>query len=299
MSTLWAIVNSSDVEVLLSSIDITVIDMLGVGVVQPVVTIKKYGLSDGGLFERRVWPPRDFTLVCQAPGSDLIDMHDLRQTLFELTDHGDGSPVKIRYKLNSKVFEIEASYNGGLDLAQPVNGYLSEFPLSFTAPDPFFKETTENTTSLNVNSSTAVSNGGTQDAYPILTLEGEGSIISLANSTNSKTITFDDLIIYSGETVAIDLSPGKKTVSSDVRGNLFNTVANGSDISSWVLEPGSNTVTLTAEGGDIELLITAGGNFVDIDGSGDNPLLVDSQTLNLTTTDLTHRNRHLSIDGVA
>lgn len=95
---------------------------------------------------------------------------------------------------------------------------------------------------------TAVTNNGTATAYPVFTASGPGQLYELSNYTTGESVFFD-LILNSGETVTLDLRPGKKTFVSDFRGNILDTVMPGSDLVTWRLLPGANNVVLFIDDG--------------------------------------------------
>ncbi len=88
---------------------------------------------------------------------------------------------------------------------------------------------------------TTVENTGTAPAAPIFTVTGPGRLESIVNWTTGATLTFG-LTLQSGETVTIDLTPGAISMMSDYRGNVGGSVLPGSDLASWRLLPGENTI---------------------------------------------------------
>lgn len=100
---------------------------------------------------------------------------------------------------------------------------------------------------------TTVNNSGNQDAFPVVEFDGPGVLYALFNYTTGEAIFFNNLTLSTGETATLDLRPtfldvaqhspyrGKSFVSS-WRGNLFHTIAQGSNLSGWHLAPGNNYV---------------------------------------------------------
>jgi hypothetical protein len=91
-----------------------------------------------------------------------------------------------------------------------------------------------------------ITNSGSVPAAPILTAVGPGSVESIVNWTSGKALYFD-LTLQDGETLTIDLTPGSVSVTSSVRGNLGGSVLSGSDLASWRLLPGANTIIAKAD----------------------------------------------------
>jgi len=92
---------------------------------------------------------------------------------------------------------------------------------------------------------TYITNSGATLAYPIITLIGptSGSCILqwLENHSSGHRLYFN-LTIQAGETVTIDLTTGKKTVTSDWRGLIAGGDLSGSDFATFHLLPGANAI---------------------------------------------------------
>lgn len=295
----WKIVNTGgsaiDIE---TSYNIRVLYAIGAGMPPINNVVTSYGLIDGGLYQRAIAPPRELILQCITKTSTGATFHTARQNLIDLLkrDRTTGEPpVKIRYVFDGSTFEIEGYYTGGLELG-PVNKTIENFNLQFICTDPFWHEITSNTTALNVNSTTVVANSGSAEAFPNFTFVGTGNITQISNDTTGKVLNFSGLSVTAGETVTVDLSPGAKTVSSDVRGNLLANVSSGSNLSTFSLLIGNNTISLTADA-DFSLSTLAGDDLSLLEG-GDTLGILEAGALSLSTADCDVANRHWSIDGV-
>lgn len=86
-------------------------------------------------------------------------------------------------------------------------------------------------------------NSGTAKTYPIFKATGPGRIYALENFTTGEAIYFD-LELESGETVTLDLRPGKKTFTSTFRGNVIDKILEGSDTETFHLVPGENDISI-------------------------------------------------------
>jgi hypothetical protein len=115
---------------------------------------------------------------------------------------------------------------------------------------------------------TAVTSGGTATTYPILTASAPTSssvrLVQLINFTTGDAIYFD-LVLASSEVVTLDLRPGKKTFTSNIRGNIISTVLPGSNVATWKLLPGSNNVSFWLTGGSGAAKLTWTERFWSID----------------------------------
>lgn len=108
----------------------------------------------------------------------------------------------------------------------------------------------DNTGSVNGTGITTVTNNGTAPAYPVLRFDGTTGLYEITNWTTGQELRFPPLTIYSGETVTVDLRPGRKTVSSPLR-NLIGFVQAGSDLQTWCLAPGANSIALYTNGAPV------------------------------------------------
>jgi hypothetical protein len=94
---------------------------------------------------------------------------------------------------------------------------------------------------------TTVTNAGSVETYPVLTITGptanNASITSLVNLTTGKTITFN-LTINPGEVLTLNFDPLNLSFTSSVRGNIYNTILPGSQTALFALQPGANSMAL-------------------------------------------------------
>lgn len=88
---------------------------------------------------------------------------------------------------------------------------------------------------------TTVTYGGTADAFPRFVVTGPGRLYQLVNYTTGQAIYFD-LTLLSGETVTLDLDPQQAKFTSTFRGNIIQTIINGSSVADWHLQPGDNSI---------------------------------------------------------
>lgn len=305
---MWQIKNGNGTRTL-ESLNFRVTAALGVEYPPQEVITTEFGLADGSLFQRVVAKERVFQLVGvlsghPAQGGNFEDLEEARQALLDelsrdaivsLDADGDEviTPLKLQYVLAGNTVEIECIPTGkGLEGGDNDGGGTEKLAIEFIAADPFWRNPTAITVALTEGSNTTVTNEGTTKAFPILTLVGEGNILSLANDTIGLTITFDNLSVFSGETLTLDLTPGEKSLTSDVRGNLNGLIAQGVRLTTWHLAPGENTILLSGDD-DIEILDQDGNQIQDENGD---PILAASG-LSLSTADLSFNKRHWALSG--
>jgi hypothetical protein len=102
-------------------------------------------------------------------------------------------------------------------------------------------------TSSEIFSDGSVENDGDVETWPVWTITGPGSVITLENLTTGKTLTFATASLTTGETIVIDTRPGAKTVLKNGTTNLFPDIGTSS---LWPLAAGTNLVRLQMAGAD-------------------------------------------------
>jgi len=134
------------------------------------------------------------------------------------------------------------------DIEVDLQSQISELKaISYYSPDTsvvFGYENTAGVPSITIPQNTAVSNTGTATANPSITMAGPGAVTKITNVTTGAKIEFSGLTLASGETMTIDLSPGAKSISTTLRSSLLNLLTSDSNLSTFSLLPGSNTISL-------------------------------------------------------
>lgn len=99
---------------------------------------------------------------------------------------------------------------------------------------------------------TSITNNGTAHTFPVITACAPASsstqLFHLANFTTGESIYFN-ITLAAGEVATLDLRPGKKTFSTNFRPNVIGTILPVSDLATFKLLPGSNTVSFFTGGG--------------------------------------------------
>lgn len=197
----------------------------------------------------------------------------LRTVLRELVDRMDPTRGTGKIRVTSPVGdqrEINCVYAAGLEMAEKAGssgpGY-QECPLAFTAYDPYWydpspiAETFAITDTpdffpilpLRLTSSELVADGvatntGSVDAWPVWTVTGPGSGITLRNLTTGTYLTLDGVTLQAGESISIDTRPGYRTVTQNDGTNLYPNLTLLSTL--WPLARGTNNVRLEMTGVD-------------------------------------------------
>lgn len=131
---------------------------------------------------------------------------------------------------------------------------------------------------------TIINNPGTEDTAPVIFINHTGTVEAIINWTTGKGLYFNGLTIQNGEGVWLDLSvltpqymptlartPNERNgprMYSSYRGDITRLIAPNSDLATWRLQPGSNTVltkTKDAGAGSVFLMMFRS-RYVSLDG---------------------------------
>ena len=91
-----------------------------------------------------------------------------------------------------------------------------------------------------------VTNSGTRAVHPWIQITRSGgttaTLRTLRNETTGKEM-FLDYDLQNGETLTIDCRPGRTSATSNFYGNRADAILRGSDMATFTIEPGANTVS--------------------------------------------------------
>lgn len=161
---------------------------------------------------------------------------------------------------------IGARYTAGLEGDESLDASGARWcmgVLSFACPSPFWlgpEATTEWRSSVagtffpflplvvgnsQVLGSVSVDNDGDDNAFPVWTVTGPATAISLTNVTTGDVLVLARTITV-GDTVVIDTRERQQTAVLNGTTNLWGDISDASTM--WALEPGHNDLTLTVTG---------------------------------------------------
>jgi hypothetical protein len=102
---------------------------------------------------------------------------------------------------------------------------------------------------------TTLVTSGMAESYPTLRVFNRAAVTSrvyqLLNTTTGDGLWFN-YIMQPGEIVTLTTTPGNRSFTSSVRGNIFGAILGGSNIASWRLLPGTNTVSFLADNPSVQ-----------------------------------------------
>jgi hypothetical protein len=140
-----------------------------------------------------------------------------------------------------------AAWNGTSWSAVPVKPPYSGYGLALCASGNDLYLGYDGTGTAYSSEETAVTNGGTAVAYPVITIKRVGGTTArveyLRNETTGQTL-YLNYSLLDGETLTITLTPGAKGITSDYYGNVIGrALLPNSDFAEWCLQPGANVVS--------------------------------------------------------
>lgn len=96
------------------------------------------------------------------------------------------------------------------------------------------------------NGPNTVTNNGSTVTYPVIKLyRGEGGATAtlkwIKNFTTGDTLLFNYNML-AGETLTLDLTPGRKSIKSNYFGDVWRALLRASDLSTFRLQPGANSI---------------------------------------------------------
>jgi hypothetical protein len=96
-----------------------------------------------------------------------------------------------------------------------------------------------------INAATSFTYDGTWITYPVITALGPITGLVITNNTTGQVITTTG-VIAAGRTYTYDLRYGKKTVYDDLGNNQIATVSASSNLASWAIVTGINSISIAA-----------------------------------------------------
>lgn len=119
-----------------------------------------------------------------------------------------------------------------------------------------------------VSARKTISNSGTARAYPVITIAAAAAsqrLLYIRNDTTDQTMWFDYLL-QDGETLTIDCTPGAKSVTSSYYGTAVgNNPLPGSQLATFALAPGDNSISTLVDGASTTVTFTYRATYWGLD----------------------------------
>ena len=156
-----------------------------------------------------------------------------------------------------------AYWNGSswvnLDIESPFPGVAIPWALALGGDGSLTIGNDTNANPLSVAALTTITNTSSMIAYPKLVITNTTAsnvvLYNMRNINSDKAIYFD-LTLLPSEIVTLILDPTRISMVSNTRGNLLSTILPGSDVSSFALQPGSNTISFFAASASVTAIMS-------------------------------------------
>lgn len=86
-----------------------------------------------------------------------------------------------------------------------------------------------------IDTTRALGYTGTWDEYPVITIFGPASDVTIENVTTGDVLDFPALSLAVGQWITVDLRYGRKTVTNQANQNVIGLLSNDSDLATWRL----------------------------------------------------------------
>lgn len=233
----------------------------GLGVPGVELRLEKLPQAAGSAHRYTATQPREIELPISVQAASFVGRLTAVESLrgwFRTGSERSRTPgyLRITRPHDDGVRQIACLYAGGLE-GDMAAGSPSWEPLvvSLVAPDPTWTavdETAVAYSTTDVGDDLSILNLGDFDAYPIWTIDGPASAITISNTTTGKAFALtanSGITLTASDTLIVDTRPPSQRTMDQVTAagfNLFNRLTPGSSL--WWLVPGQNHFTITASG---------------------------------------------------
>jgi hypothetical protein len=211
--------------------------------------------------------PRLGTLVLQLPpasGRSAAKTH--RQALLGLFAPGY-TQLALRWTWDDGAVRQIDVHPTGL-IGEHMAGYNRRVAVTLRAPDPTFYDPAGKAVTFRlggggdalevplevpmvvgasvIDAATVVTNDGDWLSYPhLIRITGPIEDVMITNETTGEVLSFDGVAIAAGDHYDLDLRYGHKTVVDSTGANKIADLTEDSDLATWHLEPGANSIRVT------------------------------------------------------
>lgn len=213
--------------------------------------------------------PRVVRLLVMAYAGDDAAIIAARAALIGLMKPGN-DVISIRWTYNGVSKQIDTHYAGGMTLPS-IDWKLQHHRMGFELraadptwydpdgttigfaqtgggtgmPIPFVFPMTLGASNLDVTQAIDLSHANSWDTYPTIIISGPITNLVITNLVTGDKLDFAGLTIGTGTTYTIDLRYGYKTVVDQLGANQISKLSADSDLATWVLFAGENSVRVT------------------------------------------------------
>jgi len=135
-----------------------------------------------------------------------------------------------------------AKWNGSVWLALDINIPNTGYSLHIDSDDNMYIGFS-NTGNALLPGTITIPYTGTYNAYPVISITRSGgtsaALNAISNTLTGATLTFN-YALGSGETLTIDTSPGRQSITSSTSGNVYSALDPSSDFGAFFIMPGND-----------------------------------------------------------
>jgi phage-related protein len=230
--------------------------------------------QDGARLREVRVAPREVVVPIAVVGADQTEVRTTLRSLMRAFNPKRGNG-KLRVTApDGTVRDLTCRYSQGLEIEEKFEKFVGwqRAVVVLRAVDPYWYDTAATSTTytvetpepffpifpLKLNSDTVlgtqtIDNTGDVEAFPVWTVHGPCTSITLSNSTTGQTIDLP-VALTAAQTVTIDTRPFRKTVSRDDGTNLYGSLSTSSSL--WVLPVGLSTIVAELPGATVDSYVT-------------------------------------------
>jgi hypothetical protein len=222
--------------------------------------------------------PRNIRLAIYNMSSTIGLLHDKHHELLSMFRPGN-DVIKFKYVYaDLTTRQIDCYWTGGLQLSNTDLTFQDKFNqravIELRAPDPTWYDPTVRladfalsassggfvfplttpflfgSTTLNQTVNIQLNDPNAWDTYPTIYVTGAAASLKITNTTTGDKIDFGSNTIGTGVTYTIDTRYGYKTIVDGAGANQLSKLTNDSNLATWRLVPGDNSINVTGTGLD-------------------------------------------------
>ena len=234
----------------------------GLGMPPVELVTEKLPTMPGGLVRYAQTRPLEINLPIQVRGTtfaDLLGRVELLRSWFGTSSETSRTPgyLRVTRPQDDTQRQLACFYTGGLE-GDLNDGGPTWAPLvvSLLAPDPYWTSVNDEEVvygQSDIGTTLAVINSGDFDAYPVWTITGPASAITVTNLTTGKSFALTDnggLSLAAASQLVVDTRPTSQRTEPQVLHDgdsaVFDRLTPSSEL--WWLQPGQNNFTVAASG---------------------------------------------------
>jgi hypothetical protein len=247
------------------------VDWKVTGRFMPKPRVQSHGVpgQPGAVLDEVNHDPRDFVLPLSISATSESNLRVLmRDLMYRMNPKRGQGKLRVTSPVGDQR-EITCLYSAGLegDETEGASGpTFQAMPLVLTAFDPYWYDVSPTSQTFALTSlpsffpifplrltasqlvvDDTVTNAGDEETWPVWTIAGPGSAVTLRNSTTGLLISIPSIALTAGQVLTIDTRPGKKSVTLNDGTDLFSSIDH--TVSSlWSLRVGLNAIRLEMTG---------------------------------------------------